>query len=66
MNLEIVRQLPLEGVKATLLKEEGKVIRNGRRIVEFTILDEGMKIVAIGQITALLVPVAKRSAGDRN
>lgn len=65
LNLEIVRQLPAEGVKWIFLRAEGKVIRNGRLVAELMMLDEKGETVAMGQGTDVIVPAQKWVEANR-
>ena len=59
LSLEIVRQLPPEGVKFIFLRAEGKVIKDSKLIAELTVLDENMDVVAVGQGVDLLIPAQR-------
>ncbi len=59
LSLEIVRQLPEEGVQWVLLRAEAKAIRDGRLVVEVTLLDEEMRLLAYGKAVDLLIPAQR-------
>lgn len=59
LNLDIVRQLPEEGVEWVLMRAEAKAIQDGRLIVEVTIMDEQMNLIAYGKGVDLLIPAQR-------
>lgn len=59
LSLEIVKQLPREGVKWLLIRAEAKAIQDGRLIVEVTLLDEQMTLIAYGKGVDMLIPAQR-------
>lgn len=59
LSLEIIKQLPEEGVKWVLLRAEAKAVQNGRLIVEMTMMDEQMNLVAYGKGVDMLIPAQR-------
>jgi hypothetical protein len=59
MSLEIVKQLPEEGVRFVLVRSVAKAIQNGRLIVENTVLDEDLQVVAYGKVVDQLIPAGR-------
>lgn len=59
LSLEIVRQLPPEGIKWVFLRAEVKVLKDGNSVAQVMLLDETMSLVASGQCVHLIVPSAQ-------
>ena len=59
LNMDIVKQLPEEGVKWVLLRAEAKAIKDGRLIVEVTIMDEQLNLIAYGKGVDMLIPAQR-------
>lgn len=60
IHLEIVRQLPPAGIKWVFQRAEAKAMNEGKLVVEVTILDEKMELIAIGQTVDLIIPARSR------
>ena len=59
LNMDIVRQLPEEGVRWVLMRAEAKAIKDGRLVVEVNIMDEPMNLVAYGKGVDMLIPAQR-------
>ncbi|KAK5173432.1 uncharacterized protein LTR77_002113 [Saxophila tyrrhenica] len=59
LSLEIVKQLPKEGVKWMLMRAEAKAIQDGRLIVEVTLMNEKMELVGYGKGVDILIPAQR-------
>ena len=64
ISLEIVRQLPKEGIKWVLLRSEAKAIQDGRLVVDMTLMDEDLKLLAYGKAVDMLVPAQRWVKND--
>jgi hypothetical protein len=59
LNVDIIKQLPEEGVKWILMRAEAKAVQNGRLVVEMTLMDEQMSLVAYAKGVDMLIPAQR-------
>lgn len=64
LNVEVKKQLPLQGVEWLYSRIHSKVIRNGRTDINVVVLDEEGEIIAVASQVGLVVS-ASRNIGQR-
>ncbi|KAF2738062.1 hypothetical protein EJ04DRAFT_541502 [Polyplosphaeria fusca] len=62
MSTEIKRRLPDEGVRWLYVRSEAKSIQNGRLDVHVVLFDEKMRLVAISNQVAVVIPTVGKAA----